>query len=89
MARLIPGVHWDVVRRPKFMGRYVTVRRGDTVVVAGHELDVTVLEQIVNPDPRVLWAFVRNDAGDVQPVAYDETRVIWLADEDLVRNDRD
>ena len=71
------------------MGRYVTVRKGDTLVVAGHELDVTVLEQIVNPEPRILWAFVRNDAGDIQPVAYDEARVIWLTEEDMVRADND
>lgn len=71
------------------MGRQHIVRRGDTIVVGGNELDAAVLEQLVNPDKRMLWAFVRNDSGDVQPVAYDETRIIWLADEDLVRSDNE
>ena len=65
------------------MGRYITARKGDTLVVGGHEVDVAVLEEIMKPDKRVLWAFIRNDAGDVTPICYSEDRVIWLTQEDV------
>jgi hypothetical protein len=83
LAKLINGVRWELPRRAKRVGRYITARKGDTLVVGGHEVDVAVLEEIMKPDKRVLWAFVRNDAGDVTPICYSEDRVIWLTQEDV------
>ncbi len=68
-------------------GRRIVVRRDDVLVVGGLELDGEVLRSIVDPTRRLLWCFVRSDQGDVQPIALDETRVIWLTDGDLVREE--
>jgi hypothetical protein len=66
----------------------VVVNGKDLLVVGKYELDATILEQILNPQARVLWAFVERD-GRVMPVPYTEDRVVWLTDEDLVRADKD
>jgi hypothetical protein len=70
------------------MGQRVKVRTADTIVIGQYEVDVSVLQQMLDPRNRVLWAFVKRD-GRVQACAYDETRVVWLTDEDLVRADKD
>jgi len=77
-------------RKVRIIGsRRLQIRTGDLLVVKGFELQAEVLEQIINPDNRVLWAFVRNDHGDLQPVPYDESRVVWLADDDIIRRNGD
>ena len=68
------------------MRRRIVVRKDDVLIVNGMELDGEVLRSIVDPDKRLLWAFVR-EGGDTRPVAYAEDRVIWLTDEDLVRKE--
>lgn len=66
--------------------RRIVVRKSDILVINGYEVDASVLTGMVDPEKRILWAFVRADNGvDVQPVAYSEERVIWLTEEDLVR----
>jgi hypothetical protein len=68
------------------MGQRVRVRAADTILIGTYEVDAGTLEQVLNPKNRVLWAFIERD-GCVQPVAYTEDRVLWLTDEDLVRNE--
>jgi hypothetical protein len=68
------------------MGQRVKVRSADTIIIGNYEVDASTLEQVLDPRNRVLWAFIERD-GKVQPVAYVEDRVIWLTDEDLVRNE--
>ena len=65
--------------------RRVAVRTNDILVVNGYELDAAILADIVTPNKRLLWAFVENTDGSIQPVAYSEDRVIWLSKEDLKR----
>ena len=67
--------------------RRIVVRRDDVLVLpSGFEVDASTLSDITKPDKRLLWAFVKSEDGTaIQPVCYDETRVIWLTDEDLVR----
>ncbi len=62
------------------------VDKNDVVVYGGVEIPADVLAVIVHPTARVLWAFIQ-EQGRVQPVAYDESRVIWLTSEDLTRED--
>jgi hypothetical protein len=69
--------------------RSVKVIPGDTLLLNGYRVDVTTLAEMLKPDQRVLWAFVRNGEHDIRPVPYDETRVVWLAEEDLVRSEND
>jgi hypothetical protein len=69
--------------------RRVHVVAGDTLLINGYELDVATLVEMLSPGKRILWAFVRNGEHDIQPVPYDESRVLWLAEEDLVRSDND
>lgn len=66
--------------------RHIVVRKSDVIVIGGFEIDGEVLRTIVNPDARTLWAFIKKD-DKVQPVAYDEQRVIWLEETDLERVD--
>lgn len=65
-------------------GRRLVIRSNDTLVFKGYEIDAEILEAIVNPSARLLWAFVKK-GHDIRPVAYSEDKVIWLTDEDLVR----
>jgi hypothetical protein len=67
--------------------RYIRVRSTDTLVINGLALDVSILEDMLQPNTRVLWAFV-HDETTVRPVPYSEDRCIWLTDEDLVRNEK-
>ena len=69
------------------MGRRIAARAADTIVIGQYEIDVDVLEQVLSPNNRVLWAFVKQHDGRIQPVPYDETRCIWLSEDDLVRNE--
>ena len=62
--------------------RRIAVRKDDVLVFKGFEIDAEVLRAIVNPDVRVLWAFVKRGV-QIQPVAYAEDRVIWLTEEEV------
>ena len=64
--------------------RRLVVRKDDVLVVNGLALDGEVLKSMLTPSNRLLWAFVRK-GDDVMPIAYDETRVIWLEDTDFAR----
>ena len=68
--------------------RRIVVRKTDMLVIDGYEVDASVLVGMIDPDKRVLWAFIRAENGvDIRPVPYDEERVIWLTDEDLRRKE--
>jgi hypothetical protein len=68
--------------------RYVVVRNSDILVINGFEIDAAILTDIVAPDKRLLWAFVKSEDGTaIRPVPYNEERVVWLSDEDLVRKE--
>ena len=73
---------------PTVVRRRIVVRKDDVLVVNGLVLDGEVLKDMMDPSKRLLWAFVRED-GDVRPCAYDETKVIWIQSEDLVRKGSD
>jgi hypothetical protein len=62
--------------------RRIAVRKDDVLIFKGFEIDAEVLSAIINPDVRVLWAFVKKDA-QIQPVAYSETQCIWLTEEEV------
>lgn len=68
--------------------RRIRVMSGDVIVLDGYTLSVDILKEMIAPDKRLLWAFVRN-GDNIQPVPYDEKRVLWLSEEDLVRNETD
>lgn len=66
--------------------RRIQVRPGDVLVINGHEISADILREIISPDKRLLWAFVRGANGrDIQPIPYDERLCIWLTQEDLHR----
>ncbi len=67
--------------------RRIKALPGDTLLINGYSVDVTTLIEVLTLDRRVLWAFVRNGGRDIRPVPYDETRVLWLSEEDLLRSD--
>ena len=70
--------------------RHINVIAGDVLVINGYEVDATILLDIVSPDKRVLWAFVAyEEVKTIQPIPYDESRIIWLAEEDLIRSAAD
>ena len=53
------------------------VNPGDTVVLNGVEIGTDVLDVILNPDARLLWAFLHRN-GLITPVCYSEEKVIWI-----------
>ena len=63
-------------------GRRITVRKDDVLVFKGYEVDAEVLRAMIDPQPRVLWAFVRQGSR-IQPIAYSEEQVIWLTEEEV------
>jgi len=66
--------------------RRLVVSKDDVLVIKGMELDVSILEEMLVGDKRLLWAFLKNESGDLQPVPYSEDKVIWLTSDDLVRS---
>lgn len=66
--------------------RRVVIRSTDVLVIGGYEVSADILKEVITPGKRLLWSFVANGA-DVRPVCYDETRVIWLSEEDLSRKE--
>ncbi len=65
------------------MRRRIVVRKDDVLVVNGVDLDGEILKEIVSPSKRLLWAFVKNENGDVQPIPFSEEQCVWLQDSDL------
>jgi hypothetical protein len=72
-------------RRQGTMPKRILVLPGDTLRYQDKEVSTEVLGAVLNTKARLLWAFIENDNGDVQAVAYDESHVLWLAREDLHR----
>ena len=68
-------------------GRRIVVEKYDVLLVDGVEVDGEILKSIVDTGKRLLWTFIKNESGDICPIALDETRVIWLTDSDLQRKE--
>jgi hypothetical protein len=89
--RVRPGVKYNLsmfARRGTAMRRRVIVRKDDVLVVDGLELDASILRAMLEPDKRILWAFVRSEDGEsIQPLAISEERCIWLEPTDLERKE--
>lgn len=67
------------------VGKRVELGAKDVLVYKGMELDRNVLDAIVDTNKRLLWAFVRGSNDDVRAVPYSEERVIWLSEEDVLK----
>ena len=68
--------------------RRVELLRGDVLVHRGLEVNRDVLDAIVgaaSKKKRVLWAFVKNETGDIMACPYSEDQVIWMTPEDVVQ----
>lgn len=65
--------------------RRVELGSRDVLVYKGKEIDKNILEAIVDTKKRLLWAFVEGAEGDVRAVPYSEEQVIWMSEEDVVR----
>ncbi len=63
---------------------YHYIERGDTLVMDGMEVDADCVAVMVQPKNRLLWAFVLRN-GKIQPVGYDESKVLWLTEEDYAK----
>lgn len=79
MRRLIRPPAVEV--RP--VGRRIKVNQYDTLIIANFEIDAEILSAVLDPDNRVLWAFVHGAGGKVQPTAYNEEHCIWLEQTDI------
>jgi hypothetical protein len=69
--------------------RRVEVFKDDLLIFRDTEIDAGILDCIINPTGkrRALWAFIKNDEGDIRPVCYTEDKVVWLQDSDLQRTE--
>ena len=66
------------------MGRTIFVEPADTLVINGWEVDAVTLAEVIAPAKRVLWAFIENDTGRLQPIAFNEEKdCIWLTEHDI------
>lgn len=67
-------------------GRTVLLRPDDVLVYRGKAIDREVLDAILSgKNKRLLWAFVANEAGDVQAVPYTEEECVWMQESDVTR----
>jgi hypothetical protein len=66
--------------------RVISVRRSDKLLVSSREISGEMLSLLLQPNQRLLWAFVEKE-GVVQAVPYNEERVIWLDKPDLEEAD--
>ena len=64
------------------MARRIEVWADDTVVIGDYAVSAEILATILNPDARLLWAFIEKN-GKLQPIPYGEDKVIWLTDNDF------
>lgn len=62
---------------------------GTRILYGTVSFDLEILESIMNSDCRMLWAFVRDEYGDVMACPYTEDQVIWLTDKDIERTDEE
>jgi len=67
------------------IGRRVELSRSEVLVYKGREIDRDVLDAIVDTNKRLLWAFVSGENGDVRAIPYSEVHVIWLSEDDIVK----
>ena len=68
------------------MGRTLVVHADDTLILQGYEVCASILLDIVKPNKRLLWAFVRSEDGTrIRPVPYSEDKILWLEDSDIER----
>lgn len=65
--------------------RRVELGPKDVLVYKGKEIDKDILEAILDTKKRLLWAFVEGADGDIRAVPYSEEHVIWMSEEDVVR----
>ena len=70
-------------------GRRIKVSQHDTLDICGYLVDAEILAAVLCPDNRMLWAFISDGKGRVEPVAVDEEHCIWLQDSDLIRGAKD
>ncbi len=69
-------------------GRKLHIRPDDTLIVNGYAIDAAVLMAVIDPKPRVLWAFMGEADGErIQPVAFSEANCIWLQNTDLSKDE--
>lgn len=61
----------------------VAVRKNSIIEYRGMKFDTAVLDAVLNTDARLLWVFLKDKDGTVQPVPYSEEKVIWLEETDL------
>lgn len=55
----------------------------NVLVIGDDEIDLDILDAVIDPKRRLLWAFVRKSDGRIQPVPFREEQVIWLEPGDL------
>ena len=67
--------------------RRLVVSKDDVLVIKGMELDVSILEEMLVGDKRLLWYFLKNKEGDVRPICVSEEQCIWLQESDLERTE--
>jgi hypothetical protein len=77
MRALLFGVNTKAVIAVRKLTKVLVDQDRCVMKVNGFEIDLAVLLAIVNPDSRVLWAFIRNGKR-IQALPYDESKVIWL-----------
>jgi len=74
-----------MVKSAKKMDISIDSERG-IIRVGDIEMDVNVLLAIANPEPRILWRFM-NVGGRIRSIPYDESKVIWIENGDLERDE--
>ena len=88
MARLIRGAHFEKPQA-QLERRRIRVRQIDELEICGFIIDAEILAAVLNPENRVLWSFIGDGEGRVQPVPVQEEMCIWLLPSDLVRTTKD
>lgn len=63
-------------------GRRIEIGEGDVLVYKGMEFDQGVLDAVLSPGKRVLWAFLSR-GENIMAVPFDESRCIWLEPSDV------
>lgn len=66
--------------------RRILLRTDDVLKIGQYEVEAEVLTSIVNPNNRLLWAFIEKD-GRIQAVPYSEEQVLWMQESDLSKEE--
>jgi hypothetical protein len=74
-----------MVKSAKKMDISIDSERG-IIRVGDIEMDVNVLLAIANANSRILWRFM-SEGGRIHSVPYDESKVIWIENGDLERDE--